>query len=349
MDILKEGNKMISVIYFVLFLILLFICFIVLLKSLDILYLKSFFKTITCLLIVFFSIVFPFVGTYCIAKLLSHQEVIAFFEATYLGQKIYTFFEYYFLPLYIIFAIISIVVMVFIVLGKKQKQTTKPFFVPDGPNVRDDKIEIEKNGFKIRPLKAEDKKHLLNWLTDEKVLEYHDGRDVKYDEVLIQKQYYNQTNISRYILEKDTEAVGYLQYYPLTHEELSKYDFGIDTIVYGIDAFIGIPKYFKKHYDDKFMIMIRDYLLSHGVDLLVVDPLIENKRDITCFEKCGFEIYRILPHHRFHEGTHHDCYLMLCTKEKMNTPIITNKKNIKKKTNAKKTSSTKKEVSKRDK
>ena len=186
-------------------------------------------------------------------------------------------------------------------------------------------------------------------MTDEKVLEYHDGRDVKYDEVLIQKQYYNQTNISRYILEKDTEAVGYLQYYPLTHEELSKYDFGIDTIVYGIDAFIGIPKYFKKHYNDKFMIMIRDYLLSHGVDLLVVDPLIENKRDITCFEKCGFEIYRILPHHRFHEGTHHDCYLMLCTKEKMNTPIITNKKNIKKKTNAKKTSSTKKEVSKRDK
>ena len=49
MDILKEGNKMISVIYFVLFLILLFICFIVLLKSLDILYLKSFFKRLFCL------------------------------------------------------------------------------------------------------------------------------------------------------------------------------------------------------------------------------------------------------------------------------------------------------------
>ena len=128
---------MISVIYFVLFLILLFICFIVLLKSLDILYLKSFFKTITCLLIVFFSIVFPFVGTYCIAKLLSHQEVIAFFEATYLGQKIYTFFEYYFLPLYIIFAIISIVVMVFIVLGKKQKQTVQCQVVLVKPKTND--------------------------------------------------------------------------------------------------------------------------------------------------------------------------------------------------------------------
>lgn len=328
---------MISIVYFVLFLILLFICFIVLLKALDILYLKSFFKTITCLFIVFFAIVFPFLGTYCIAKVLSHEEVIVFFESTYLGQKISTFFQIYFIPLYFIFAIISIMVMVYIVLGKLQKQSTKPFLVPDGPNVRNDNLNIEENGFKIRPLMENDKEALLKWLTDEKVLEYHDGRDVKYDMELIQKQYYNQKNIARYILEKDSEKVGYLQYYPLTQEELSKYDFGIDTIVYGIDYFIGIPKYFRKHYDIQFVIMIRDYLLSHNIDLLVVDPLIENKRDITCFEKCGFEIYRTLPHHRFHEGIHHDCYLMVCTKEKLHTPVIVRKKaNTKKKTNSKK-------------
>lgn len=330
---------MISIIYFVLFLILLFICFIVLLKSLDILYLKSFFKTITCLLIIFFTIVFPFLGTYCIAKILSHQEVIVFFESTYLGEKIATFFQYYFLPLYLIFVVISIMIMVFIILGKMQKQSTKPFLVPDGPNVRNDKIEIAENGFKIRPLTEEDKDDLLQWLTDEKVLEYHDGRDVKYDEALIQKQYYNQRNVARFILEKENEKVGYFQYYPLTQEELSKYDFGIDTIVYGIDYFIGIPKYFRKHYDVQFMVMIRDYLLSHNVDSLVVDPLIENKRDVACFEKCGFEIYRVLPHHRFHEEIHHDCYLMVCTQEKLHTPVVVRKKaNTKKKVTSKKQS-----------
>lgn len=140
-------------------------------------------------------------------------------------------------------------IMVFIILGKMQKQSTKPFLVPDGPNVRDDKIDIEEKGFRIRPLTEGDKDDLLQWLTDEKVLEYHDGRDIKYDEALIQKQYYNQRNVARFILEKENEKVGYLQYYPLTQEELSKYDFGIDTIVYGIDYFIGIPKYFRKHYD----------------------------------------------------------------------------------------------------
>ncbi len=332
---------MISIVYFVLFLILLFICFIVLLKALDILYLKSFFKTITCLLIVFFAVVFPFLGTYCIAKVLSHEEVISFFEVTYLGQKISTFFQFYFIPLFLIFTIISMMVMGYIVLGKLQKQSTKPFLIPDGPNVRNDNLNIEENGFKIRPLTKHDQEDLLKWLTDEKVLEYHDGRDMKYDIELIQKQYYNQKNIARYILEKDNESIGYLQYYPLTKKELSKYDFGIDAVVYGIDYFIGLPKYFRKHYDIQFMIMIRDYFLSHNIELLVVDPLIENRRDITCFEKCGFEIYRILPHHRFHEGVYHDCYLMVCTRDKLHAPVEVRKK--------KKTSSKKKINKERDK
>lgn len=329
---------MIGVIYFVLFLILLFLCFIVLLKSLDILYLKSFFKTITCLLIVFFTIVFPFLGTYCIAKILSHQEVITFFESTFLGEKITTFFQVYFLPLYLLFSVVSILIMVHMILGKMQKRSTKPILIPDGPNVKNDKIKIADKDFLIRPLTKADMHYLMTWLTDEKVLEYHDGRDVQYDEKLIQKQYYNQKNVARFILEKGKETIGYLQYYPLTRDELNKFNFGLETIVYGVDYFIGIPKYFRRNYGVRYMSMLRDYLFSHDVDLLVVDPLIENKRDISCYEKCGFQTYRVLPHHRRHEGEFHDCYLMVCSKQKIQSgevDITNNQSTTKKKKNSK--------------
>ena len=311
---------MIEVIYFIIFLLFVFASFLVLLKTLDLFYLKSLFKTITSLLIIFFVVVFPFVGIYCIAQLFHHETIIQFFETSFLGLKITTFFQNYFMPLYFLFCIGTLIVMTLISLGKIQKQSTKPFKVSDGNDVRNDRLMLKEKQYQIRPLEKNDAEELLTWLTNEEVLERYDGRDCAYTASSIQKRYYNKENISRYILVKGKEKIGYLQYYPLAKTELTKYHFGIESTVYGIDYFIGVPKYFKKSIQEQYLRMICTYLLDHDVDLLVADPLISNRIDIESYEACGFEVYRTLPHHRLHEGKYQDCYLMKCEKVKLKEP-----------------------------
>ena len=82
---------MIGIFYLVLFLVLLFISFMILLKTLDIFYLKTFFKTIISFFLIFFSCLFPFVSIYCLAKLFSYSELIVIFETSFLGNAIITF------------------------------------------------------------------------------------------------------------------------------------------------------------------------------------------------------------------------------------------------------------------
>lgn len=313
---------MIGIFYLVLFLVLLFISFMILLKTLDIFYLKTFFKTIVSFFLIFFSCLFPFVSIYCLAKLFSYSELIVIFETSFLGNAIITFFKYYFIPLYIIFIIISIIVMILIILGRFQKQTMKPIKVLDGPNVVNDNILIKNKQLSIRSLTKEDVNDLLKWLTNEKVLEFHDGRDISYNEKLIYKHYFNDKNIKRLILLKNEESIGYLQYYPITKAECNKYGFENDSLVYGIDYFIGVPKYFNRGYQVKFLNMIKEELMNRNVDYLVVDPLVENEKDIKNYEKCGFKKYRLLPNHRFHEGERHDCYLMIYSKDESKLKLM---------------------------
>lgn len=103
---------------------------------------------------------------------------------------------------------------------------------------------------------------------------------------------------------------------------MKKYGFENDSLVYGIDYFIGVPKYFNRGYQVKFLNMIKEELMNRNVDYLVADPLVENEKDIKNYEKCGFKKYRLLPNHRFHEGERHDCYLMIYSKDESKLKLM---------------------------
>lgn len=310
-------------IYIMIFLILLFICFMVLLKALDVLYLKTFLRTIAGLFVMFFTFIFPFIGTYYLTCIFSPKIAVDVFETGILGQFLSHFLQHYFVPLYFLFAVISIVIMITIELGRIKKQTTTPIKIQDGPDVRDRNIRVKNKNLTLRTLKSEDKEYLLKWLNTEEVLEYYNGRDTKYDLNSIYRHYYNDDNICRLIMMLEDEPIGYMQYYPITKAELSKYNFGIETLVFGIDLFIGVPDYFGKGYGTRFVTMLRDYLVNEeDAAIVVVDPMVENERAIRCYEKCGFKKYQLLPRHQRHEGVLQDCYLMEYRPNKTKDEVI---------------------------
>ncbi|MBS7020953.1 MAG: GNAT family N-acetyltransferase, partial [Firmicutes bacterium] len=173
-------------------------------------------------------------------------------------------------------------------------------------------VSLKKANLKIRNLTRNDMKTLEVWLNQEEILEFYQGRDCKYDIRAIERHYYNDNNLCRLILMMDGEPIGYMQYYPLTKAELTKYHFGIESKVFGLDLFIGIPELLGKGYGSKYIMMICDYLIhEQEVNKVVVDPMTHNKRAIRCYEKCGFEKQQLLPRHQLHEGVYQDCYLMV--------------------------------------
>lgn len=55
-------------------------------------------------------------------------------------------------------------------------------------------VDITYGGIKIRTLAKEDSKMLLKWLTDPRVLEYYEGRDKKFTEELIDREFFQEDN-----------------------------------------------------------------------------------------------------------------------------------------------------------
>lgn len=52
----------------------------------------------------------------------------------------------------------------------------------------------------IRSLEHADKKFLVKWLSDSKVLEYYEGRDNIYDENMVEKKFYTSSKKTRCII-----------------------------------------------------------------------------------------------------------------------------------------------------
>ena len=155
---------------------------------------------------------------------------------------------------------------------------------------------------------------MYKWLTDDRVLEFYDGRDTKYTmESLI--QHYKEKWKDEYyqvIIEYDNIPIGYGQIFKMYDELYVEYNYPkSDKIVYGMDQFIGEPEYWNKGIGTEYIKMVLDFLRTQkNADIVVLDPHISNPRAIRCYEKAGFKIIKELPEHELHEGKKEDCYLM---------------------------------------
>nr|WP_280648237.1 GNAT family N-acetyltransferase [Brevibacillus sp. 1238] len=164
----------------------------------------------------------------------------------------------------------------------------------------------------IRQLVPDDAVHLLKWLSDEQVLAFYEGRDRTHDAALVQEHFYSTDaeNVTRCLVCHEAVPVGYLQFYPLDPATKEAYGYAKDTIVYGMDQFIGEPAYWNRGIGADLVQAVIRYVHQLGAAVVVMDPQEWNKRAIRCYEKCGFRQKKKLPRHEWHEGSLRDCLLM---------------------------------------
>ena len=175
-------------------------------------------------------------------------------------------------------------------------------------------IDIKKDDIRIRSLIENDFSLLLKWLTDERVLEFYEGRDKKYTLEDIKEHFSEEweDEVFRVIIEYQGKPIGYGQIYKMYDELYDDYHYPRSSeIVYGMDQFIGEPNYWNKGIGTKYTKMIFDFLKKErNVDAVILDPHQNNTRAIRMYQKAGFRIVEDLPEHELHEGKKEDCYLM---------------------------------------
>lgn len=164
----------------------------------------------------------------------------------------------------------------------------------------------------VRPLEESDASYLAKWLSDERVLEFYEGRDNPHDIKKIREVFYSKAEqINTCIVEYKSEPVGYLQFYPSTYDDKALYGYSNEEKLYGMDQFIGEPEYWNKGIGTKLVKGVSEYLLDSKIaNIVSVDPQTRNERAIRCYEKCGFKKVKLLPNQELHEGMMQDCWLM---------------------------------------
>lgn len=175
-------------------------------------------------------------------------------------------------------------------------------------------IDVKKDDIRIRSLTDADFSLLLKWLTDERVLEFYEGRDKTYTIETIKEHFSEEweDEVLRVIIEYQGKPIGYGQIYKMYDELYDNYHYPRSSeIVYGMDQFIGESDYWSKGIGTKYTKMIFDFLKKErNVNAVILDPHQDNLRAIKMYQKAGFRIIEDLPKHELHEGKKEDCYLM---------------------------------------
>ena len=161
-------------------------------------------------------------------------------------------------------------------------------------------IDIKKDDIRIRSLIENDFSLLLKWLTDERVLEFYEGRDKKYTLEDIKEHFSEEweDEVFRVIIEYQGKPIGYGQIYKMYDELYDDYHYPrSNEIVYGMDQFIGEPEYWSKGIGTKYTEMVFDFLKKErNVDAVILDPHQDNLRAINMYQKAVKATKYLLEH-----------------------------------------------------
>lgn len=174
-------------------------------------------------------------------------------------------------------------------------------------------VGIENDQIRIRDFKRADLPLMLKWLTDDRVLEFYEGRDVQFNMETLAEHFLEEIPDGfRMIIEYNGQVVGYGQAYQLSGEMFEEYDYHNDgRVVFVMDQFIGEPDYWNRGIGSEFLKMMSSYLKTNkGASCILLDPHKSNPRAIRAYEKAGFKIIKSLPKHELFEEKKEDCWLM---------------------------------------
>jgi aminoglycoside 6'-N-acetyltransferase len=171
---------------------------------------------------------------------------------------------------------------------------------------------FEMGTLRVRKLSNKDADYLVQWLSNPLVLQYYDGRDRPKNIEMVREIFFQEDSEMRCIVEYDSKAIGYIQFYELDDEGKGKYGYtNLKEKIYGTDQFIGEVNYWNKGIGKLLVSSMVNYLITElDVSKIVMDPQTWNVRAIACYEKCGFKKVQLLPKHEWHEGELRDSWLM---------------------------------------
>ena len=174
-------------------------------------------------------------------------------------------------------------------------------------------MRIEKNGILIRDYTDSDLPLMFKWLTDDRVLAYYEGRDVRYTMETLADQYREEIPDGfRMIFEYGHTPIGYGQAYRLSGELFEEYGYpDSGRNVFAMDQFIGEPDCWNKGIGTAYLKLMAEYLKEEkAAERILLDPHKNNPRAVRAYEKAGFRIIGSLPEHELFEGKKEDCWLM---------------------------------------
>jgi aminoglycoside 2''-phosphotransferase len=174
-------------------------------------------------------------------------------------------------------------------------------------------MRVTRDDILIRDFSESDLPLMFRWLTDDTVLEFYEGRDVRYTMDTLSEKFLEEIPSGfRVIFEYKNTPIGYGQAYQLSGDMFEEYSYpDYSRNIFAMDQFIGETQYWNKGLGSSFVKLMADYLKeAKAADCILLDPHQNNQRAIRAYEKAGFRIIKPLPKHELFEGKKEDCWLM---------------------------------------
>jgi aminoglycoside 6'-N-acetyltransferase len=159
---------------------------------------------------------------------------------------------------------------------------------------------------------------MSRWLSDERVLEFYDGRDKPLSVEGAREKYgprsRGEGSVASCILELAGKPIGYLQFYRTDDFDEWRTLLGLapEPARYSIDIFIGEPELWNLGLGTRALRSVLDHLFGdRHASAVVITPFAWNERAIRCYEKAGFRKVRLMPEVELHEGKLQDEWLMV--------------------------------------
>ncbi len=168
----------------------------------------------------------------------------------------------------------------------------------------------------IRLLRDHDLPTLLEWFSDDRVLEWYMGRDQRFDLARIRAEFGPDAlaaeGVRGCIVHDGGEAIGFVQFYEVGvhgHEYLLRSD---DTHgVWGVDIVIAAPERWGSGFGTRVLqLLVHHLLVDRHARRVVIDPRTVNTRAIASYRKVGFREVGVQPEREVHEGVAWDSQIM---------------------------------------